>query len=211
MKAAKEIKNSIQAQEDKELVAILKDENSPSRAKESAFNKLYSRHQKNLTHYFKLRVKDADTAEDLKMIAFEKAYSNISSYDDKFAFTTWLYNIAKNSYIDQMRKDKDNELNVTMGEYDGNGDTAPFQIKSGTLDPEQELLREEKIKRIHNAIDSLESELVRELMTERFINDLSFEQIAEKMGIENNSTLRVNILRGKEIIKDALADLNPYA
>lgn len=208
----KNVKNtSAQASEDKVLVSILTDVNSSARAKESAFNQLYSRHQRNLGHYFNLRVTDEETAEDLKMVTFMKAHENIDKYDDTYAFTTWLYNIAKNAYIDHVRKNRINDISVSLSENDGDTDSIPFQVKSDYLDPEQGFMRDERIERVQAAIDSIDNEHVRELMTERFINDLSFEDIAEKLGIENNSTLRVNILRGKEVIKKELADLNPFA
>lgn len=208
----KEVKSvSTKAAEDRILANILKDENSSSREKEAAFNKLYSKSQNNLLHYFRLRVTDEETAEDLKMVTFMKAYENISQYDDTYAFSTWLYNIAKNAFIDHARKNSVNDSSFSLNEHEGDSDAAPFQVKSDFLDPEQGFMRDEKIERVQKAINSIDSEYVRELMTERFINDLSFEQIAEKLGIENNSTLRVNILRGKEVIKRELEDLNPYA
>jgi RNA polymerase sigma-70 factor (ECF subfamily) len=208
----KEVKStSAQAAEDKILANILRDDESSARAKESAFNQLYSKHQNNLGHYFKLRVTDEETAEDLKMVTFMKAHENIDKYDDTYAFTTWLYNIAKNAFIDHARKNSISSFSVSLSENEGDADAIPFQVKSDYLDPEQGFLRDERIERVQYAINSIDNEHVRELMTERFINDLSFEQIAEKLGIENNSTLRVNILRGKEVIKKELVDLNPFA
>jgi RNA polymerase sigma-70 factor (ECF subfamily) len=164
-----------------------------------------------LGHYFKLRVKDEETAEDLKMVTFMKAHEKIDLYDDTYAFTTWLYNIAKNVFIDHARKNNISDLSVSLSEHEGDADAVPFQVKSDYLDPEQGFLRDERIERVQDAINSIDNEHVRELMTERFINDLSFEDIADKLGIENNSTLRVSILRGKEVIKKELVDLNPFA
>lgn len=208
----KEVQNTtVKALEERELVAILADSNSSARAKESAFNQLYSNNQNNLGHYFRLRVTDEETAEDLKMVAFQKAYENIDKYDDTYAFTTWLYNIAKNTFIDHARKNNISDFSVSLSEHEGNADAIPFQVKSDSLNPEQDFMRDERISRVQDAINSIDNEHVRELMTERFINDLSFEQIAEKLGIENSSTLRVKILRGKEVIKKELVDLNPFA
>lgn len=202
---------SQQAIEDKNYVSILQDENASARAKEFAFNQLYSRHHKNVGHFFKVRLNNEDDAEDLKMITFEKVHANIGKYNDQFAFSTWLYNIAKNTYIDHLRRESDDTPVFSISEHEGNEDAVPFQIKSDFLNPEQELLRDERVAEVRDAIDSIENEFIRELMTERFINDISFEEIAEKLGIENNSTLRVNILRGKEILKEALSSSNPFA
>ena len=198
--------------EDKSLVAILKDEKSPSRQKESAFNKLYAKHQRQVMLYFLKNTKEEEDAEDLKMLTFEKVHANIAAYDDKFAFSTWMYKIALNCLIDFKRKANFEVISIenmtsSAGE---DGDVLDFQIKSDDFNPEQKIIRDEKVKLVQEAIESLDNQFIKELMTERFINDLTFEQISEKIGIENNSTLRVNILRGKEILKSKLSKINPY-
>lgn len=196
--------------EDKSLVAILKDEKSSSRQKESAFNQLYAKHQKAITFYILRNVHSLEDAEDLKIQTFEKVYANIKAYDDKFAFSTWMYKIALNCLRDFKRKENFEVIsieNITSGEDEG---VFLIQIKSDAINPEQEMIREERIKLVQEAIDSLDNQFIKDLMTERFINDLSFEQIAEKIGIENNSTIRVSILRGKEILKSKLSKINPY-
>ena len=199
------ITKSEQAIADGKAVIIMQSATASSRDKEAAFNHLYSTHQSKIGFYFYLRV-DKETAEDLKMTTFEKAYSGIKGYSDEYAFSTWLHKIAKNTYIDHLRKEH-KDLFFSLNENDGDSDAVPFQVKCDSLSPEETFVKNERIHRVRDAIASLDNDLVRELMTERFVNDLSFDQIAEKLGIENNSTLRVNILRGKEIIKETLADL----
>lgn len=211
----KEVKEqSQQAKEDRVLVAILQDENSSSRAKETAFNKLYSNHQRQVLVYFLKKVKGSETAEDLKMVTFEKVHANIKSYDAKFAFSTWMYKIAYNTFVDNSRKAQFEVLSIDSlsGKTSEENDGMEFQIKSENLNPEETLERNQRIDLVRDAIDTLDNDIIRELMEKRFLDDLSFEQIAKDMGIENNSTLRVNILRGKEILKKKLeANANPFA
>jgi RNA polymerase sigma-70 factor (ECF subfamily) len=200
-------------QEDESLVAILKDEKSPSRQKESAFNQLYAKHQKAIGFYILRNINNSEDAEDLKMLTFEKVHQYIKYYDDKFAFSTWMYKIALNCLIDFKRKA--NLMVISTENINFNADTyenflSINQIKSDDFNPEQKIIRDEKVKLVQEAIESLDNQFIKELMTERFINDLTFEQISEKIGIENNSTLRVNILRGKEILKSKLSKINPY-
>ncbi len=201
---------SEQAINDANLAKVLADKNSSSRAKESAFNTLYLTHQENLSNYFNIRLKDEQASEDLKMITFEKAYKYIKKYNDEFAFSTWLYSIAKNTYIDHLRKESnDGAYLFSLSEHEGSEDAVPFQVQSENLNPEQGFIRSERINMVKDAIDLIEDEFVRDLMTERFINDLSFEQIAKKLSVNNNSTLRVMIRRGKKSLKKNLT--NPYA
>lgn len=203
----------ISRQEDeKALAKVLQNVNSTQREKDEAFNKLYTNNQRQVLVYFLKNTKQTEDAEDLKMQTFEKAHSKIDAYDDSFAFSTWLYKIALNCLIDFKRKANFEVLSLEgmTSSTSEEGDNLEFQIKSDAIDPEQEMIRDERIEQVQSAIESLENKLVRELMTERFINDLSFDQIAEKMGVENNSTLRVNILRGKDILKKQLSTINPY-
>jgi RNA polymerase sigma-70 factor (ECF subfamily) len=197
---------------EKALVAIVQDDSSTTREKESAFNELYSNNQRQLLVYFLKNVRESETAEDLQMVTFEKVYANIKSYDSKYAFTTWMYKIALNCLIDHSRKAKFEQLSIDAlsSKTSSNNDGMDFQIKSDSLNPEDIMQKDERISSVRDAIDSIENTLIRELMEHRFISDLSFEQIAEEMGIKNNSTLRVNILRGKEILKKQLSDINPY-
>ena len=205
---------SEQSMKDRVIVAVLQDEKASARDKETAFNRLYSRHERQLHIFFLKKVKDGETAEDLKMITFEKVYENIAAYDETYAFSTWMYKIAVNSLIDSSRKANFEQLSIealASSAGDDESGTVEFQIESDALDPEAEMERNERIESVKDAIDSLENDLLRELMEHRFLSDLSFDQIAEKMGIENNSTLRVNVLRGKEILKEKLKGVNPYA
>jgi RNA polymerase sigma-70 factor (ECF subfamily) len=197
---------------DKALIKTLQSVDSTQRERDEAFSELYQRHQRQVMVYFLKNTKHTEDAEDLKMQTFEKVHANISSYDDKFAFSTWMYKIALNCLIDNKRKENFEKLSIQeMKSFSGEeGEALEFQLKCDGINPEEDMLRDERIEQVKIAIDSLENQLIKELMTERFINDLTFEQIAEKFGIENNSTLRVNILRGKEILKLQLAKVNPY-
>ena len=196
--------------EDKALANILKDKNSTSRQKELAFNKLYANNQRQVMLFFLKKLRDSETAEDLKMITFEKAYDKIASYNDNYAFSTWLYKIAYNTFVDNARSQKQEDISINHLEkrsYDG---AVEFQIKSKTLDPSQELERKSRISAVRKAIDMIEDDFIRELIEKRFIEELSFKQIAKEMGIENNSTLRVVVRRGKEILKNELRIANPF-
>lgn len=188
---------------DKALVAIVKDVTAKERLRREAFNQLYENHQRQVFFYLLKNVKDSETAEDLMMVTFEKAHEKIHMYEDTFAFSTWLYKIALNCLIDHKRKATFEVLSIeSLKSFIGSeGDIFEFQIASNSLNPEEIVIRDNKISMVQKAIEAIDNELIKSLMTERFINDLSFEQIAEKIGVDNNSTIRVNIARGKEIIK----------
>ena len=72
-----------------------------------AFNELMARHRDPV--YFMLNEKvngNKELAKELTIEAFGKAFNKLHSYTPKFAFSTWLYSIAKNNLIDYLRKKK---------------------------------------------------------------------------------------------------------
>lgn len=199
---------STQAEKDLVMVAVLTSETASNRDKQKAFNELYARHQRQVGIYFLKQVKDVDSAEDLKMVTFEKVHEKIASYDSKASvFSTWMYTIAKNVLIDHKRRDKFEVLSIdTLAtKVSENHDGMEFQIIGDSLSPEQEMVRDENIESIRKAINSIENEKIKRIMTYRFIDELSFKEIAELEGVsEDCSTLRVNSKRGQKILAELL-------
>jgi len=198
---------SEQAIENSKSVNILKSKDASQREKQTAFNDLFTTHKRQLLLYFMKRLSgDTETSEDLVMVTFEKIHKNIKSFDDNYAFSTWMYKIAERSLIDHTRKDKHEVLSLEgLSSKTGEGnDGMELQIDAGVRDPEEEMAHSEAINQITEEIYSLENDFIRDLMVGRYIDDLSFAEIAEKMGVENNSTLRVNVNRGIKILKEKL-------
>ena len=84
---------------DKELVdSILVNNN------QKAYAVLLNKYKNSVYYTILKMVNNADDAEDLTMKTFTKAFQNLNSYDDNYAFTTWLFRIATNTTIDFIRK-----------------------------------------------------------------------------------------------------------
>jgi len=203
-------KDSEQATKDKANIAVLQDNNATARAKDDAFSKLYGRHSQQIRIYFLKRLRDTDVAEDLLMITFVKVHKNINSYDTKMSvFSTWLYKIAKNSFIDYSRKARFEviSLDALQRKTSENNDGMEFQLDSKTLNPLQIVILDEVIKEVSNAINSIEDKKIRDLIICRYIYKMSFEEAAKTLGLKLNSTLRTAVARGKYILKKKLVRL----
>lgn len=198
---------SAQAQESLKLVLVLQDENSTSRERERAFNRLYATHDRQVLNFLAKRLRCQETAEDLRSIAFQKAYENIHKFDaTEGAFSTWIYSIAKNALVDHVRKQKFEVISIdAMSEKSlENGYSEPYQIPSNFENPEQKIISEEGEEKVLNAIGSLKGRVLQELATKRFVEGLPFKTIAKEMGMEDNSTLRIQILRAKDVLQTKL-------
>lgn len=200
---------SKQAESDLANVAVLRDVNATERQKQKAFNDLFSTHQRQVGIYFLKNIGDDVVAEDLKMITFEKVHGAIEKYDSsQGVFSTWLYKIAQNTLIDYKRKENFEELSLDAltGKTSEENEGMEFQIKSDFMTPEQEVVKEENAKAVHQAIEGIKNDTIKRLMKYRFIDELSFKEIEELEGT-NHNTIRVNVMRGKELLADALATI----
>jgi RNA polymerase sigma-70 factor (ECF subfamily) len=91
--------SDIQDKTDEELVDLtLKD------GQTWAFDELVNRYQPPILRYcMRLLNYNQTDAEDATSEAFLKAYKNLASYKSEFKFSTWLYRIAHNSAVNQIR------------------------------------------------------------------------------------------------------------
>ena len=70
---------------------------------DAAFAQLVSRYKDSITNYLNMMVGDYDIAVDLCQETFLRVYRNIHRYSNVYQFSTWIYRIATNLAIDEMR------------------------------------------------------------------------------------------------------------
>ena len=71
---------------------------------EYAFEVLMNRYQDRLVNYVNRLIHDFDMSADLAQEAFIRVYRNVNRYQGQYQFSTWLYRIATNLAIDEMRR-----------------------------------------------------------------------------------------------------------
>lgn len=132
-----------------------------------AFHELYLRHSPGIYRFVRYRVVHEEDAQDIVSNIFIKAMEKIDGYDKSYAFSTWLYTIARNTIIDFWR------------------------VRKQTIDLEK---IEDLISHHSNVSEELDvslyietmmeqlSESERILITLRFEDDLSFSDIARITG-----------------------------
>jgi RNA polymerase sigma-70 factor (ECF subfamily) len=70
---------------------------------DAAFTALVTKYKDALTNYLNMMVGNYDVAADLAQESFLRVYKNIGRYSNNYQFSTWLYRIATNLAIDEMR------------------------------------------------------------------------------------------------------------
>ena len=83
---------------DMELVKMALDQN------QAAFIVLYTRYNAGVKGHISRYVSQKEDIEDICLESFQKAFSQISSYNSDYKFSTWLYRIARNTAFDHLNK-----------------------------------------------------------------------------------------------------------
>ena len=162
-----------------------------------AFNELMARHRDPV--YFMLNEKvngDKELAKELTIEAFGKAFNKLHSYTPKFAFSTWLYSIAKNNLIDYLRKKKLTTVSLE-NMFDSDEENAQvLQIPADILNPEGELEKKQRIKILRKIVEKLNPNY-RMLVKLRYFKEYTYDEIAQELKIPLG-TVKAQLHRSRE-------------
>ncbi len=189
-------KFSSRAQEDLELVDKAKV------GDQVAFGKLMDRYRDSIFFMVLKMVHNRDDAEDLTLEAFGKAFNSITNYSADFAFSTWLFKIATNNCIDFIRKKKLQTTSLDQTTTTEDGEVTPIAVKDHAANPEETMVKEQRAAKIRGAIEQL-SPKYRSLIELRYLDELSYEEISEKLDIPLG-TVKAQLFRAKDMLYNIL-------
>jgi RNA polymerase sigma-70 factor (ECF subfamily) len=158
-----------------------------------AFRVLVERYQ-GRAYALALRVlRDEDLARDAVQEGFLKAYTNLSKFEGRSSFYTWLYRLVMNLCLDMKRRDKSDrevEWDETRPGDPAGAPAAEALAGQGASNPgpAQALERSELRKRIAEAISQLPGE-ARETLLLREVDGLSYAEIAEALSIPKGTVM----------------------
>lgn len=144
------------------------------------------------------RTENETTAEDITIETFSKAFDKIASYNPEFQFNTWLIAIAKNVYIDLLRKKKTSLfIEITDAE-----DQQAYNIADTTPSAEDALIKEQNLSRLLQCIKELKPHY-QEVIQLRYFQEMSYQEIAIKID-EPLSNVKVKLLRAKKLLAEII-------
>lgn len=138
------------------------------------------------------------TAADLTIETFAKAFLQLSRYSPSGSFSSWLYTIGVNTYIDHIRRRRLDTIPLSNTEIKTDGGIIEYQIPSNQPDPEQALIRLERDENLRLIVDQLK-EPYRQIILLRYYEDLSYEEIARKLHIPLG-TVKIRLSRAKNLL-----------
>lgn len=169
-----------------------------------SFDLLVLKYQHRIVKLVSRFVHDPMEAQDVAQEAFIKAYRAIGSFRGDSAFYTWLYriatNAAKNHLVSQSRRPPVNGVDVSDAEQYA----VDTRLKEKTT-PEGLVMTEELKQVIFQTISTLPDDL-KEAITLREIENMSYEDIAMVMGCPVG-TVRSRIFRAREAIDNKIRPL----
>lgn len=165
-----------------------------------SFGLLVERYEAKLLRYGRKFLSGYEDGEDAVQEVFLKAYVNIQSFDAARPFSSWIYRIAHNEFINTIKKKGREPISffdpdtmfphpAALGEADGN------------------LNRLELKKIIGECLNQLHPKY-REPLVLYYYEDMSYRQVSEIIQIPP-STVGIRIKRGKEALREAYGKLHP--
>lgn len=138
----------------------------------------------------------AEEPQDIVQEAFHKAFQSLETYNPLYKFSTWLYNIARNTAIDYTRKRK-----ISIGANLSPENLKDFANIGGGIknSPEDKLISSQEYRNLIGMIDSLDVKY-REPARLRFLKEYEYNEIAQELNLELN-TVKTRLKRAKEILK----------
>jgi RNA polymerase sigma-70 factor (ECF subfamily) len=169
---------------------------------EDAFAEIVTRYRGQITNFLYRFLNDYEEAVDLAQETFVRVYFALDRYHTGFAFSTYIYRIASNLAISELRKRKRRRLMSLTGLFQGADHEAEYQPEDGGALPDQLLVESERDHVIAKAISSL-PEKYRLPIVLRDVEQRSYEEVAAIMGLGLGTT-KSRISRGRGLLREKL-------
>lgn len=174
---------------DEQLVERYRSERgSPSAA--SRLDELFRRHRSRIATWCFRLTGDVDDAADLAQDVLMKAFQRLDSFRGESRFTTWLYSIARNHCMDELRS---RSTRLEQGSEASLQDFADSRLEDFSITLERR--ESERVVRqlIRETLDETESKV----MTLHYVEELSLDAITRLMGLTNESGSKAYIVSAR--------------
>jgi len=164
---------------------------------QAAFTTLLDIYWSEVYYFILKRTENESDAEDITIETFAKAFDKLASYNEQFAFNTWLLTIAKNVHIDLLRKRKTSEF-VDLNE----DEELFFQNIPDDDSIEDQLIYEQNLATLKHCIKQLKPHY-QQIIQLRYFQERSYNEIAEIIN-EPLNNVKVRLLRAKKLLTELI-------
>ena len=182
---------AVGALDDRELVRRAQQED------QEAFEELVRRHQHRVFAVAGGILRRREDVEDISQQVFVKAYFSLKRFDQRAAFSTWLYKITVNECWDLLRKKKVRPLvyEADLSEEQARQITAAEEKDGGGPDISERLETRQRVDRLLDGLDERD----RLMLILKEVEGFAVEEIAEVLDL-NANTVKVRLFRARRRI-----------
>ncbi|MBL8151466.1 MAG: sigma-70 family RNA polymerase sigma factor [Blastocatellia bacterium] len=183
---------------DHELIAAI------GQGDEAAFNEIVDRYRNQIINFIYRMLGDYDRAVELSQETFLRIYTSASKYQATYSFSTYIYRIASNLAISELRHRKRRKWISIFSPFGTKDEDKEQELAIPDLQPLQDeaMIDTERRKAVAKAIETLPEKYKLTLVL-RDVEGLSYDMIAEVTGL-SEGTVKSRINRARNLLRDKL-------
>ena len=163
------------------------------------FGLLMERYNKKLYRYGKKFLPDGDNIEDIIQDVFINTFQNINDFNTSLKFSSWIYRIAHNAFVNGLKKHQQNML----VKFDFDTLLSHHIYEDPAIEAEE---YENMRKMITIGLDALKPKY-KEVIILHYLEELSYKEISDILQVPTG-TVGIRVMRGKEILKKIYKEMN---
>ena len=176
---------------DNELVSLALEQN------QAAYIVLYTRYNAGVRSHISRYVSQKEDVEDICLESFQKAFSQLESYNPDYKFSTWIYRIARNTAFDHLSKHDREMSNIPTTSI--SEDFAELkELPASMHNPEEDIINQQEYDKWLNNIEKLKDDY-RTVAKMNLIDNFGYKEIADALGMPIN-TVKTKIRRAKAML-----------
>jgi len=189
---------SVHVRSDEELIQSL------INGDQNAFDMLFKKYSRPLIFFIQQIIHDKSRTEDIFQDTFIKVLENADKFDSRYHFSTWIYRIAFNLSINELKKRKRERILLCNPDekYTADGERELFEPHPEPITPFDYVLQNEQSAQINSALNRLTTAQRTAFML-KFNHHLTYDEIADVMEC-SSGTVKSRIHYAVEKIKEII-------
>lgn len=167
-----------------------------------AFNQLVDRYSTQIYNFALRMTNNAEDAQDIYQEAFIHAFRGINSFRSDAAFSTWLYRIVRNVYLDELKRRRARPAISLEEGIETEEGSVSREVEDPAPLPEERVQTNERRRAVHTAISQL-PDRQREILILYDLQGHSYEEIASILSI-NVGTVKSRLNRARRSLHERL-------
>ena len=163
------------------------------------FGILMERYDAKLSRYGRKFLSNKENIGDIVQDVFISTFQNINNFDTSLKFSSWIYRIAHNAFVNGLKKHQKSALQYFN-----------LDIFVSHVMYEDPAIKEKEDKETKNMLDQGLEELkpkYREVLILHYLEEFSYKEISDILEIPT-STVGIRVMRGKEALKKVYENIN---